>query len=150
MRWVRNQAFTFVEILAALAFLGILVPVVISALMTANRAGVAAERSALAVTLAENQMAELIVGDAWTATGSRGDFGTQWPGYRWELRQDTWNGGNSGSFGDNAGMTQLTLSVFFPVQGQERSVTLSTLVSQSVSAMPGQTTGSGTGTGVLP
>jgi len=41
-------AFTFVEVLAAMVFMGILMPVVISALTLSNRAAVTAERSAMA------------------------------------------------------------------------------------------------------
>jgi type II secretory pathway pseudopilin PulG len=118
-RW----GFTFVEILAALAFLGILIPVVVSALMVSNRAGLVAERSATAVQLGENQLNELMLGGAWSSAGGRGDFGTDRPGYRWELEKGDWESGE---------MTELTLSVFFQVQGQEHDVQLTTLVSEGL------------------
>ncbi len=118
-----EQGFTFVEILAAMLFLGILMPVVIGALQVANRAGVISERSGVALQLAENQLGELQLGDAWTSAGSSGDFGEQWPGYRWELTKSDWESGT---------MTELQLAVFFPVQGNEHNVRLSTLVSESL------------------
>ena len=43
-----RHGFTLVEVLAALAFLGILIPVVVSALTVSNRAAVIAERSVIA------------------------------------------------------------------------------------------------------
>lgn len=115
--------FTFVEVLAAMVFLGILIPVVISALMVSNRAAVVAERSTIAMQLGENRLSELMLGDAWTTAESRGDFGEEWPGYRWELKRQDWQSG---------AMTELTLDVFFAVQGQEHDVRLSTLTSESL------------------
>ena len=122
MKASRNTAaFTFVEILAALVFLGILMPVVVSALTFSNRAAVIAERSAAAVRLAENQLNEVLLDDAWSSAASRGEFGPEWPGYRWELTRGDWEAGP---------MTELTLDVFFPVQGTEHTVRLTTLVSE--------------------
>ncbi len=123
----REHGFTFVEILAAMLFLGILMPVVIGALQVSNRAAVVAERSAVAVQLAENQLAELQLGDAWTSASSSGDFGAEWPGYRWELAKADWESGT---------MTELQIAVFFKVQGHEHDVRLSTLASETISAEP--------------
>jgi len=43
---------------------------------------------------------EMMLGDAWTSESSRGDFGEDWPGYRWQMTQADWNSG---------AMTELTL-----------------------------------------
>jgi type II secretory pathway pseudopilin PulG len=118
-----HLGFTFVEVLAAMVFLGILIPVVISALMVSNRAAVVAERSTIAMQLGENRLSELMLQDAWTTAESRGDFGQEWPGYRWELKRQDWQSG---------AMTELTLDVFFAVQGQEHDVRLSTLTNESL------------------
>ena len=118
-----HRGFTFVEMLAAMAFLGILIPVVVSALMVSNRAAGVAERSTIAMQLGENRLGEMMLGDAWTSESSRGDFGADWPGYRWEMKQADWNSG---------AMTELTLDVFFQVQGREHEVRLSTLVNESL------------------
>jgi type II secretory pathway pseudopilin PulG len=119
----RRRAFTFVEMLAAMAFLGILIPVVVSALMVSNRAAPVAERSTIAMQLGENRLSEMMLGDAWSSESSKGDFGTDFPGYRWEMKQADWESG---------AMTELTLEVFFPVQGREQSIRLSTLVNESL------------------
>jgi len=115
----RTAGFTFVEILAALVFLAILVPAVVEGLTIASRVSVITERSAIAAELAQNKLNELSLGGAWASAGARGDFTEDWPGYRWELKQSTW---------DMDTMTQLDLTVFYTVQGQEQSVALSTLV----------------------
>ena len=118
----KRAAFTFVEMLAAMAFLGVLLPVLISALLVSSRAGSVAERSTVAMQLGENQLNELTLGDAWTSAESSGDFGEDWPGYRWALTQGTWQNGE---------MTELTMTVSFTVQGQEHDIRLSTLVDDS-------------------
>ena len=120
-----RDAFTFVEVLAAMVFLGILMPAVISALLTANRAAVAAERSTIAAQLGENKLGELMLGDAWSSASSRGDFGTEWSGYRWQLSKPSWQAG---------AMTELSLDVFYKVQGTEHNARLSTLVDASLTS----------------
>jgi len=118
----KHAGFTLVEVLASLAFLGALIPVVLSALMVANRAAVVAERSTIAAQIGENKLNEMVVEQTWSSSGSRGDFGQDWPGYHWQLTQSTWTTGN---------MTELTMDVFFPVQGREQSIQLGTLASQA-------------------
>jgi Tfp pilus assembly protein PilV len=117
------SAFTFVEVLAAMVFMGVLLPVIVSALTVSNRAAIQAERSAMAVQLAENRLSELMPGKAWSSAQSRGDCGAEWPGYRWEMTQESWQSGK---------MTELTMHVFYPVQGQEHEVRVSTLVSETL------------------
>ena len=141
MRPLRQRcAFTLVEILAALAFLGILMPAVISALLISNRAAVLAERRAIAAQLAENELNEMLLADAWRSAGSQGNFGTDLPGYRWQLEKNTWTSGTGT-------MTELTMDVFFTVQGREQSLQLSTLANSSTTASNSGTSGtSGTTT----
>jgi len=118
----RNTGFTFVEILAAMVFLAILVPAILQALTLANRASEVSQRSAIAAELASNKLSELTLNNAWTTSETRGDFGNDWPGYRYEVSQSTWEADN---------MTKLAVDVFYPVQGKERSLELTTLVTQS-------------------
>ena len=125
----RSDAFTFVEVFAALVFLAILVPAIVEGLSIANRASVVAERGSVAGELAENKLNEMLAGQAWASgTATSGDFGTDWPGYRWELSQTTWDQDNVNP------MTELSMEVFFPVQGKERSCKLTTLVSGTTQA----------------
>ncbi len=128
-----SRGFTFVEVLAALTFLAILVPTLLGALSVSNRASVMAERSAIAGQLAENKLNELMVDNTWASAESRGDFGNDYPGYRWELKSGQWDIGTAGSNSLN-GMTELTLDAFFTVQGKEHSVRLTTLATQQTSS----------------
>ena len=118
----RRAGFTFAEVLAAMLFLAILVPAVVQGLSLANRAAVLAERKAAAVQLAERQLNTMLLNDAWVSSDVRGTFGEAWPLFRWELERGAWREDD---------MNQLTLRVWFPVQGVEHSVTLTTLVDDS-------------------
>ena len=119
----RRAAFTLVEILAALAFLGLVIPVSVRAIMVANRAAEVSERSLVAAQLGENRLNELMLASAWSTAESRGTFGDDYPRYRWELRKGDWQSG---------AMTELTLEVFYPVQAGEHSLVLSTLVNEEI------------------
>src|ERR1700761_3307778 len=98
-----HAAFTLVEVLAAMAFLAILVPVLVSALRVSTRNSEAGERSANALQLGENKLNELLLNDAWSTGQNRGDFGTDWPGYTWEMSNENWS--------EDSNMTSLVMTV---------------------------------------
>lgn len=110
--------FTLAEVLAALVIMAIVLPVAVEGLRIANRAGVVAHRKGVAVQLADSLLNELVVTGEWQYSAQDGDFGTEWNGYRWRLRNQNW--------GSDA-MQMLTLEVFYQVQDREYSVRLSTL-----------------------
>jgi type II secretory pathway pseudopilin PulG len=114
--------FTFAEILAAMVFLAILVPVVIEGLMLANRAATVAERTAIGMQLGENRLNELMFDRLWASAPVRGDFGSEWPGYRYELSRRNW---------PMDSMVELTVRVTFDVQGRPHEIQLATLVDDS-------------------
>ena len=124
-----RAAFTLVEILASLAFLGLTIPVTMKAILIATQSGEIAERSLIAEQLGENKLSELMIGNAWTTAESRGKFSDDRPNYRWELSRADWQSG---------AMTELDLDVYYPVQGRERSLRLSTLVNEQVGLPPDQ------------
>jgi len=116
-RFSRCSGFTLVEVLAALLFLAILVPAIVGGLTLSNRISVLSERKA------ENKLNEQLIGNGWqAASANSGDFGTDYPGYRWQITQQPWQGDTTNT------MTELMVEVFFPVQGKDHSVRLSTLV----------------------
>ena len=89
------------------------------------------ERNAVAGELAENQLNEILVdGSSGSTTDTGGEFGANWPGYRYETSEQLWDQDNT--------MTQLSVEVFFKVQGQEHSVRLTTLLSGSEQGTTGQ------------
>ena len=123
-----------IEVIAAMLFLAILLPVLQSAFLSSNRVSVLSERSAIAGELGQNKLNELLLNDTWqTAGNTKGDFGQDRPGYRWELKQATWE------VDTTSGMIELTLDVYFTVQGKEHSVRLGTLVNPSTSSSSSST-----------
>ena len=121
---IRSRAgFTFAEVLAALVFMAIVIPVVMQGLSIANRAGVGAERKEFAVQLAANMLNQLSISNFWQTAQASGTFEQDYPGYAWSMQQQTWPDGD---------MQQLTLEVTYPLQGRIFTVELSTLVDDSV------------------
>lgn len=116
------HAFTFVEILAAMVFLGILIPAILTGITIASRAEVTAERQAIAAELAQNKLNELALDDAWESSDMSGDFGDDWPGIRWEAEHTDW---------DMDSMEVLTVRTFYTVRGEEQHLEMSTLVSST-------------------
>lgn len=135
-----RAGFTFVEVLAAMLFLAIVVPAILTALTLSNRASEMTDRGTTAGQLAENKLNEMLIGGAWQgASNTGGDCGADFPGYRWELTQEPWTGDTA------AAMTELTVEVFFKTQGAEHSVTLTTLATNPTTNTSGTGTAGGTG-----
>ena len=119
----RRAGFTFVEVLAAMLFLAIVVPAIVTALTLSNRASEMTDRGTTAGQLASNKLNEMLIGNAWQGqSNATGDCGADFPGYRWQLTQEAWTGDAAAS------MTQLKVEVFFQTQGTEHGVALTTLV----------------------
>ena len=121
-RFRSRAGFTFAEVLAAMVFLGVLIPVVIEGLTLANRGALVTERKSVATRLAANVLNEFVVTRSWNSGQSRGEFGSDWPGYSWELQTSLWS---------EDAMTELTVIVRYPVQGRDYEARLSTLVDDS-------------------
>jgi type II secretory pathway pseudopilin PulG len=118
----RRKGFTFVEILAAMVFMAIVIPVLTSALVVARRTGTTAERSRVAVRLADALLTELTIDEEWRDAESPGDFGDDYPNYRYTLEESAW---------DDDSMQLLTLTVYFQTGGQEHHIRVDTLVDDS-------------------
>lgn len=117
-----RSAFTLAEVLAALAFLAILIPTVIECLNIASRAGEVAERKAHASRIAENVLNESIVTTNWSQSSQSGTVEDGTEQYKWSIENAPWS---------QDPMRVLTADVKYSVQGKEYSVQLSTLVDQS-------------------
>lgn len=117
-RWDRRRGFTLVEVLAAMVFMAIVIPVVVEGLTIATRAGVATERRREAAELADQELTDQVVTGDWQNGNQQGDFMPDHPGFQWQLTTEAW---------DQDEMTVVTVETTYMVQGQQASVTLSTL-----------------------
>jgi type II secretory pathway pseudopilin PulG len=128
MKFARNnnKAFTLAEVLAALVFLAILIPVALEGLNIASRAGEVAARKSEAALVAESVLNQTVVATNSNQTVQNGTVRQGLREFRWTVRNEPWNQ-------DPAATTirQLTAEVFYTAQGAQYSVRLSTLVDGS-------------------
>ena len=118
-----RAGFTFAEVLAALVFMAIVIPVAMQGLQLASRAGVVAERKAVAVQLADRLLNELVILDSWRNTGQGGTLIQDGREFNWRLYNEAWL--------DNT-MRLLSMEVTYLVQGREYLVRVSTLVKVTI------------------
>ncbi|MDB5320888.1 MAG: type secretion system protein [Phycisphaerales bacterium] len=130
IRHSRRSGFTLVEVLAALVVIGIVLPVAMSGASLAMRAGSIARHQAEAATLGEAKLTEMVSMTTWSSSGAGGDFGQDFPQYRWTLETAQ----------RDLDVTELLLSVIWKERGEDRSIKVSTLVYVPT------TTGTGSGT----
>jgi len=121
MRPERRHSFTFAEILVAMAFVAIVLPVAVRGVLTANRIGVVAERKRVAARLADRVLTDLVATGDWAAGSQAGDFGQDWPAYCWRVDDVPWEES------DESDIRLVTVEVSFVVTGEELSVVVSSL-----------------------
>jgi type II secretory pathway component PulJ len=114
----RHGGFTLAEVLAALAFLAIVIPVAVEGLRVASRAGQVGQRKAVATRVAQRVLNEFIVSASQVGGMSRGAVEEDSQTYAWTLSNEPW---------PEDTMRVVTAEVIYTVQGQELSVRLSTL-----------------------
>jgi prepilin-type N-terminal cleavage/methylation domain-containing protein len=117
-RKTARRGFTLVEVLAALVFMAILIPVTVQAVRVASQAGQVGERKAVAARIAERVMNELLVTDSLRQTTASGRIEERHRVYDWTMRSEPWAEDT---------MSVVTVRVTYEVQGREYDVSLSTL-----------------------
>jgi type II secretory pathway pseudopilin PulG len=122
----QSRAFTLAEVLAALLFMAIVVPVAVEGLHIASLAGAVAERKGEAARVAQRLLEESLVTTNWNQAVQRGDITEGQRQFRWTLRSDPWNQDPNQNV-----MQQVSVEVFFTAQNREYSVRMSTLVNSS-------------------
>lgn len=126
-RFPRPRAFTLAEVLAALLFMAILIPVAMQGVSVASRAGILGQRKAAAMRIAERVLDEQIAtGQVAQATpyGSIVEGDTTYP---WTMTTESWT---------EDAMSVLTVRVSFEVQGTTFDVAASTLYDPAAITTP--------------
>ncbi len=116
----RSSGFTFVELLATIVLISIVMPVVMRTIGLCTQVAGQSRRQVEAVCLAKTKLTELTAAQDWQNGSNRGDFGTDWPGYEWTMTLANW--------AEDTSVRQLDLTVSWRSVGRQRKVTLSTLV----------------------
>jgi type II secretory pathway pseudopilin PulG len=114
----REPAFTLVEVLAALMFMAIVIPVAVGALRIAGLSGEVAARKAEAARVADRVLNEAIVTGTWNQSMQGGTITENGREFRWTLRSEART---------EDAMQLVTAEVTFSAQGRDYSVHLSTL-----------------------
>jgi prepilin-type N-terminal cleavage/methylation domain-containing protein len=111
--------FTFIELLATMVLIAIIMPVAMRSIALCTRLGGQSRKQIEAASLARTKLTELTSSEDWETGDKSGEFGSDWPGYRWTAEISNWT---------DSTLRRLDLTVFWQSGGQQRSVTLSTLV----------------------
>ena len=119
-----RAAFTLAEVLAALAFMAIVIPVAVEGLRIANLAGEVGQRKAVAARIAERVLNEWTIGSRMQGTAQNGTIQEGTVQYRWSIRSAVWSEDT---------MNLVTVLVTYPAQGRDYDVRLNTLVNTSSS-----------------
>jgi type II secretory pathway pseudopilin PulG len=118
-----KAAFTLAEVLAALMFMAIVIPVAIEALHIASLAGAVAERKGEAARVAQRILDESLVMTNWNQSVQSGSTTEDQRQFRWTLRNDAWN-----EDPNQTEIRQLSVEVVFTAQNRDYTVRMTTLV----------------------
>ena len=121
------QGFTLAEVLAALLFMAIVVPVAMEGLHIASRAGAVAQRKGEAARIAQRVLTENLVTTNWNQSVQSGSTTEGQREFRWTLRSDPWTQDPTQNV-----LRQLSVDVTFTAQNREYTVRMSTLVDSSL------------------
>jgi type II secretory pathway pseudopilin PulG len=119
----RAAGFTLAEVMAAMVFMAILIPVALEGLSIASRAGEVAVRKTEASLVAERILNEMVATTNWNRSSQSGTVRQGARDFRWNLRNDAWNQDSSLTT-----MRLLSVEVVFAAQGHDYTVRMSTLV----------------------
>ena len=125
-----RAAFTLAEVLAALLFMAIVVPVAIEGMHIASLAGTVAERKGEAARVAQRLLTESLVTTNWSQASQSGSVTEGYRQFRWTLRNDPWT-----QDPNQSAMRQLLVEVSFTAQDRDYSVRMSTLVDGTQTGM---------------
>jgi Tfp pilus assembly protein PilV len=121
-----QSGFTLAEVLAALLFMAIVVPVAIEGLHIAGLAGAVAERKGEAARIAQRVLTENLVTTNWSQSVQNGTTIDGQRQFRWTLRTDQWRQDPA-----QTAMRQLSVQVEFTAQDRKYYVNMTTLVDSS-------------------
>jgi type II secretory pathway pseudopilin PulG len=121
-----RRAFTLAEVLAAMMFMAIVIPVAVQGLRIAGLAGEVGQRKIVAARIGNKVLNELKVTGQLQNTTQSGVVKEGGLPYQWSLRSAAWTEDTTSP------MNVVTLTVVFTAQGKSYDVKLSTLLPQTV------------------
>ena len=123
-----QAAFTLAEVLAAMLFLAIVIPVAVEALHISTLAGEVAARKGAAARIADRVLNESLVTTNWTGNAQNGTVSEGAIDYHWTLSAQSWPPQQQlNPLNSPISMAMLTAQVTYQAQGKAYTVKLSTL-----------------------
>lgn len=113
--------FTLVEVMAAMVFMAVVIPVALHGVRIASLAGDVAVRKTLAVREAEFLLNQAVINHDWTQAVRHGSSDYGKVRFDWIQRSELWS---------LDAMRMVSVEVFYTAQGNKYSVLLATLVRQ--------------------
>ena len=101
--------------------MGIVLPVVMAGLSLALFSAAHARNTAQAASLGEAKLMELVTTGQWGISATSGDFGNEWPGYKWSAQTAS----------RDFGASEILLQVTWMEKGMQQSLSISTIVYDS-------------------
>jgi type II secretory pathway pseudopilin PulG len=120
-----RRAFTLAEVLAAMLFMAIVIPVAVQGLRTASLAGEVGQRKVVAARIGNKILNELKVTGQLLNSSRSGIVTENGIKYNWSVHNQNW------TEDPTTPMSLATLKVTFAAQGRNYDVNLSTLLSQN-------------------
>src|SRR5208282_1234207 len=118
------RAFTLAEVLAAMMFMAIVIPVAVQGLRIASLAGEVGQRKIVAARIGNKILNELKVTGQLRNTSQSGVVQEGGLQYKWSVRSELWTEDATSP------MTLATLTVAYTAQGKNYDIRLSTLLPQ--------------------
>ncbi len=119
------RAFTLAEVLAAMMFMAIVIPVAVQGLRIASLAGEVGQRKIVAARIGNKILNELKVTGQLQNSSQSGVVKENGLNYKWSARSEMWTEDATSP------MTLVTLTVAYSAQGRNYDVRLSTLLPQA-------------------
>jgi len=123
----RARAFTLAEVLAAMLFMAIVIPVAMQGMRIASLAGEVGQRKMVAARIGNKILNELKVTGQLQNSSQSGVVQEGGLQYKWSVRNEIWTEDVT------TPMTLATLTVNYEAQGKDYAVHLSTLLPQATS-----------------
>jgi hypothetical protein len=120
-----NRAFTLAEVLAAMLFMAIVIPVALQGVRIASLAGEVGQRKMIAARIGNKVLNELNVTGQLQNAARSGSVHEGGLDYNWSIRSAIWTEDTTSP------MTLVTMTVAYKAQGKTYDVKLSTLVPQT-------------------
>ena len=114
-----RAAFTLAEVLAALLFMAIVIPVALEGLRIASLAGQVGERKSVAARVADRVLSEMAITGSGPGGNDSGSITEGQHEFQWTVQSVAW--------AEDGALQETTVRVVYFVQGREYEVTVSTL-----------------------